>query len=351
MNKNLYSRIINSITRKEIMKRHIILFVFVMLLISGCTTQEPPQLEELVSEEGGFSIMLPGKPKFETKTINTEAGYLTTNIYVVEANGVAYAVMYTDYPEEAIANLTAEQILDNARDGSVANSFGTLVKEEIISINGNPGRYITIAVKGGGIRQRGYLVNNRIYSIAIATSSDKMFIKTISKVLESFKLSNYNTSIEKSESGFKEYKNTDIAIKSIIYPEDWSFEVSEDRAVASFSSPDRIAGFDIGVYIYDKIINLETFHSQLLQMFPEDPDVEFTILDEEIKVINTHKWLISNRIVKINDVSIYQRFGLILTGYYDNQQTIQIVMETDEEHFEEYKLLFDKIVESIRFTI
>ncbi|MBI2129155.1 hypothetical protein HYU07_02855 [Candidatus Woesearchaeota archaeon] len=153
------------------------------------------------------------------------------------------------------------------------------------------------------------------------------------------------------ETGFKEYKNSDIGIKSMIYPADWSFVVSEDRAVASFSSPDKIAGFDIGVYIYDESINLETFHSRLLKMFPEEPNVEFTILDEEIKEINNRKWLISNRIVKINNVSIWQKFGLILTGYYDNQQTIQIVMETDEEHFKEYKLLFDKIVKSIRFTI
>ena len=171
------------------MKKYVILFVLGMLLFTGCTTQEPfepPQLEEFVSEDGSFSIMLPGKPEFETQTVDTELGDINYYSYSIEVGGVGYVASYSDYPEEFIEASAAEQLLDGARDGSIVG--GTLTNEEIISINGYPGREFTVSFREGIFRTRLYLVNNRLYNIFVRIPKNRMKDVTGTDVLSSFKL-------------------------------------------------------------------------------------------------------------------------------------------------------------------
>src|SRR3989344_7369334 len=158
-----------------------------LLLLMGCVDTQL-QLKEFKSEDGGFSVLMPGTPKLETQTANTAAGPLDIKMYGLEKNGIGYSVGYIVYPEEAVAEQTPEQTLDGARDGAVANVFGTLTLEKIISVGGYPAREITIAVEDGGVRARIILVNNTMYIVTVAATKDKIVQPHIKDVLESFKL-------------------------------------------------------------------------------------------------------------------------------------------------------------------
>jgi hypothetical protein len=162
-----------------------------LLLTAGCAEKRAQPADPLAlftSNEGGFSVLLPGTPVVENKTVNTRIGRITATMYSVEYDGIAFFVAHSDYPESVMANMTAEQVLDGARDGAVANTFGTLTSETIISLLDYPGRELTITANGGGARVRIFLVRNRLYQVIGAAPSDKMYRPEIRRVLDSFTL-------------------------------------------------------------------------------------------------------------------------------------------------------------------
>ncbi|MDO8646811.1 MAG: hypothetical protein Q7R70_00140 [Candidatus Diapherotrites archaeon] len=161
-----------------------LLFVFFLM---GCSTNETP-LKEFKPAGAGFSVLMPGTPQLQTQTMNTAIGPVDIKMYVLEKDNLGYTVGYTSYPEAAVSEKTPDQMLDGARDGAVANVFGTLTSEEILSINGNPAREFTITVKGGGIRARIILVKNKLYMVLVAASKDNIMKKQVGDFLESFKL-------------------------------------------------------------------------------------------------------------------------------------------------------------------
>jgi hypothetical protein len=159
-----------------------------LFLCVCCTNEKTAELKAFSPDGGGFSIMLPGTPELQTQTVNTAAGPIVVKMYIVNDNGMAYIVSYNDYPQEAMDQTTPEQVLDGARDGAVANVYGKLLSETILSLDGYPGRQINVGVGDNGIKARIYLVNNRLYNVMVSGPGQKLTTKTVGDVLESFKL-------------------------------------------------------------------------------------------------------------------------------------------------------------------
>ena len=84
----------------------------------------------------------------------------------------------------------------------------------------------------------------------------------------------------------------------MIYPEDWKYYVSDEGATVDFVSPDEMVILNLGLTFYEQEMNLRTFTSTLIEMFPKDEGIELSILNEEIKTIHNFEWLIVDRIVK-----------------------------------------------------
>jgi hypothetical protein len=80
--------------------------------------------------------------------------------------------------------------LDGGRDGAVASAGGRLLTEEIISLNGHPGRELNVEVLGGEGRYRArmYLVGRRLYVISWMGPTEKAFLRTHEEFLNSFEL-------------------------------------------------------------------------------------------------------------------------------------------------------------------
>lgn len=170
----------------------IVILIVLGIFFSGYLQQKniskPIDLESFSSKEGRFTLLMPGTPKLETRVVNTAKGEVTAYMYIVKLDDRVYMVSYSDYPDDAIHELTPEQILDNGRDGMIANVFGELISETIISLDGYPGRQLNIGVGNSGIRAKIFLVKNRMYGVMVSGPNDKMYLEPAGDVLDSFRL-------------------------------------------------------------------------------------------------------------------------------------------------------------------
>ena len=151
-----------------------------------------PNFEDFVSEEGRFSILMPGKSTLKITNVNTPVGEIPLYSFTVGDDNFAYIVSYADYPEDVIESSNPKDILDGVREGVVEGVRGTLISEIIISINGNPGREINIDVGGTtSVKSKVYLVENRLYQImVVATNKEEIFLNSVNQFFDSFSLIN-----------------------------------------------------------------------------------------------------------------------------------------------------------------
>ena len=167
-------------------------FVFVFLavfLFVGCTTtQKPAELKNFTSEDGRFSILLPDTPKFETHNLSSAVGPVVSKSYIVDDLDMSYGVTYTDYPSDVVERTDPQKMLDGARDGGISNSHGELVTEKNISLNGYPGREMTISVRDIAVRSRVYIVKNRLYSVLASGPIAQLYLEPAVSILDSFNL-------------------------------------------------------------------------------------------------------------------------------------------------------------------
>lgn len=102
----------------------------------------------------GFKIEMPdGVRNSEAPAYNANGGNEQVKMLSASPDGnTVYAVTWQDSPPVARANNNApDATLDQARDGMLARTQTTLIKEARITVDGNPAREILAQNSGGGI--------------------------------------------------------------------------------------------------------------------------------------------------------------------------------------------------------
>ena len=151
--------------------------------------------EKFVSPDGAFAIMFPQKPVESQYSMDSPAGKLVIHSYKYIGTA-SYFLSYTDYPApiDRPENKKTEA-LDHTREGGLRAVNGRLLSQSDISINGHPGRLIVVDSPNGGpdgslIRNKVYLVGNRLYSMQVAIPKGAQVTDTAAeKFLDSFELS------------------------------------------------------------------------------------------------------------------------------------------------------------------
>jgi len=147
------------------------------------------KFEAFAPKGGRFTVQMPGQPKEQKSTAKTAIGPIDIHMFVYEADpNTAYMVGYNDYPEGMMKKADPEKVLDGARDGAVKNVNGKLDWEKKITIDGHPGRDFAVTAEGLSVRDRIYLVNDRLYQVMLVGSKDFITGKDGEKFLNSFKL-------------------------------------------------------------------------------------------------------------------------------------------------------------------
>jgi len=161
----------------------------IVVLISGCNIMG---WKQYTSVEGGFSIQLPGEPQGQKIILDTQVGRTYLNMYTLNRkdDNFIYSVGYVDYPDELFSLKSAEQILDDGRDGAARNVQGVLTKESNISIKGYSGREFTIEVGNGEaiVKAKLFLVGQRVYQLMVTTDKKWSDSYNIKRFLDSFQL-------------------------------------------------------------------------------------------------------------------------------------------------------------------
>jgi hypothetical protein len=165
--------------------------VIVGLLASVIAAQAEIKFEPFTSKRCGFSILMPGTPKEETKKVKSGRGELDSTTFALGTleNKVHWMVTVVDYPADTPPEL-ADKLLDGAVEGAMKNIKGKTLSEGKISlVNKYPGRQFQIEAEKIGIhRANVYLVNNRLYQIVARGPKDAVTSPDATKYFESFKL-------------------------------------------------------------------------------------------------------------------------------------------------------------------
>jgi hypothetical protein len=101
-------------------------------LVALCACAPEFDWRELNSSEGGFSALMPAKPRSEERALAGAPGVMM-HLWSAHAAGCVFGVSYADYPAEG------RHLLDDTRDALVANIRGRLLDEKPIASNGLTG--------------------------------------------------------------------------------------------------------------------------------------------------------------------------------------------------------------------
>jgi hypothetical protein len=164
-----------------------LLVLFLVIFATGCSQ---PQTYD--SSSGRFTIDFPGKPKEQSQTVQTPTGNVTAHIIMYESRIAAYVVTYSDFPASQIKSSSADELLDGACQGVASNIGGTITSQKSISIDNHPGQEVKVSASSRGkkveVRNRIYLVGNRLYQVIVTAAPGDTEDATANKFVTSFKL-------------------------------------------------------------------------------------------------------------------------------------------------------------------
>ncbi len=163
-----------------------------LLLVAACNTAAP-KLEEFASEPGGFAVAAPRALEEDVASVETAVGPIDIHTFTTTQGETAYIVAYSDYPADLITQSDPQQVLNGSRDGAVQNVGGTLVSEESIDLDGNPGKALVIDTTtdtgdAATVNARLYLVDNRLYQILVVVPKGGEESTSTEAFLDSFSL-------------------------------------------------------------------------------------------------------------------------------------------------------------------
>lgn len=162
------------------------------LMLAACNGEQPA-VEAFASEAGQFTIAAPAPFEETQQSVETPVGPVEIHTFTAEAEDTAYVVAYSDYPPEIVNQTDPQVLLDSSRDGAVNNLGGTLISEEVIDLEGNPGRSLVISATANQdqtatINSRIYLVDNRLYQVLVVAPEGTSTPEASETFLDSFDL-------------------------------------------------------------------------------------------------------------------------------------------------------------------
>lgn len=162
----------------------------ILVLASGCHKETPWQV---FSPAGGsFSVLMPGAPVDRSHEQKTTSGTVSMHLYIYTTEDTAYAVSYVDRPAHKDAS-DGEKWLETVRDTEVAKSGGTLLSAATLKLGNTwPGRELQVRLRQGdgkrAMRDRLFLVNNRLYQVLVVLPEDKINTADTGKFIDSFQV-------------------------------------------------------------------------------------------------------------------------------------------------------------------
>jgi len=153
---------------------------------SGSSGQQMDGWQTITSDEGGFSVSMPGKPIEEARDRDAAAGLFAEHSYKVSNKDATYLLSYTDFPESM--HNPPDELL---KYYGIVSSGDTVVQDEQVTVQGNPGRVVELDALGGTyIWYKAVIVGKRLYALSVSapTTSKEAIAGDAQHFQESFQL-------------------------------------------------------------------------------------------------------------------------------------------------------------------
>ncbi|MFH1830221.1 MAG: hypothetical protein ABH871_05545 [Pseudomonadota bacterium] len=143
--------------------------------------------QELVSEEGGFTIMMPDTPTFNISIQDTAVGDIEENAYSLKTKEAEYNVEYLDLP--FIARIFGRKIIfKRAKTGLLKDEKGKEISFVNIKQEGIRGAELVFETRKQRGKARFLLKREKLYVLIVTVSKKSDEDEVMDKFLDSFKI-------------------------------------------------------------------------------------------------------------------------------------------------------------------
>ena len=147
------------------------------------------QFQEFRSDEGRFTVMMPGKPKTDNQTLESPVGKINMVMFTAGSSKAGCFVAYADYPEQLISSTDPQKLLEGAKNGAIANVKGKLISEASIDFHGFPAKEVNIEIPNKAfVTARFILTSPRFYELMFIAPKDIGHEDDIRQFFNSFKI-------------------------------------------------------------------------------------------------------------------------------------------------------------------
>lgn len=178
------------------MKRVVVAIVFFITLFSVAQNNNWITKKSI---EGEFKLEFPDTPKYSTEIVPTAKGEVTMDSFSYQETDSSkenfiYMIAFTRYPDSFFPNGLSDStqidtVLNNAVNGAVQNTNGSLISSNNISFNGFHGKEAKISINGAYIiKMRLYVVGLTLYTIQVIYDKKHDENKTSTYFFDSFEL-------------------------------------------------------------------------------------------------------------------------------------------------------------------
>ena len=164
-----------------------LLFFLIAFISSNGLASTQASWATTKSEEGNFSVSMPGTPRPLAAPIILGDLRAISHVFHVTSAGNNYSVSYTDLAIDPTDEAVTLKIFEAAKENLLKRAEARLITEKIVTLNANPGREITADAPNGIILSRTFLVKNRMYQLVVVYP-EKSSLTDIKRFMDSFSL-------------------------------------------------------------------------------------------------------------------------------------------------------------------
>lgn len=152
------------------------------------TSSAAPEAQPYISSAGRFRVTFPESPTYSAKPLKlSETESATLHNFRFNGDGLVYIVAYNDFPARFTSGSPAA-VLANIRDGSLESENQPLLTDQVIDLNGVPGRDFAYTQKDGKtFIARDFLNGERLYQVIVIVDAGVSPIQA-EKFLDSFQI-------------------------------------------------------------------------------------------------------------------------------------------------------------------
>ena len=157
------------------------------LLLSGVAyPRQAHSTAKFTSKEGAFSVTLPGEPKESSQDTSSNNGPTVLHTFTVELNEgkVFYMVGYSNYQTRLDEAISLEGVIK----AQVESLKGKITSDKMITLDGHPGRSVTIEADGITFFSSVYVAGNRLYQVMFGMPKGETMPADAKEFLDSFRI-------------------------------------------------------------------------------------------------------------------------------------------------------------------